>query len=221
MARGQKAPRYLDERFAFPGHIQSEPRRFLTRSGSAGPEGAGPGPRCGHGVVRPTGCVATSSSSGPSAAGSRAMLIERHGRPSSNHELMPALAEGWGSPSVRGHRNGDARRELSQLHAVFRQQILLPRADPCSRSIAAHPYFRTISRTFSLNLAVIVRDNTQRNQQHFRARVQRSHPVLPRLIPAGRGPGAATFRWRDVYRPAPASRCSRGMEGGRPSPLPG
>jgi polyphosphate kinase len=94
-----------------------------------------------------------------------------------NGELMPALAEA-GITIVRGQ--DVTKKELSQLHAVFRQQIfpvLTPLAvDP------AHP-FPYISH-LSLNLAVIVRD-TQRNQQHF-ARVK-VPPVLPRLIPLAEG----------------------------------
>ena len=72
------------------------------------------------------------------------------------------------------------KKELSQLHTVFRQQIfpvLTPLAvDP------AHP-FPYISH-LSLNLAVIVRDQ-QRNQTRF-ARVK-VPPVLPRLIPLVEG----------------------------------
>ena len=94
-----------------------------------------------------------------------------------NEELVPALAEA-GITLVRGQ--DVTKKELSQLHAVFRQQIfpvLTPLAvDP------AHP-FPYISH-LSLNLAVIVRD-TQRNQQRF-ARVK-VPPVLPRLIPLAEG----------------------------------
>jgi len=94
-----------------------------------------------------------------------------------NDDLMPALA-GAGITIVRGQ--DVTKKELSQLHAVFRQQIfpvLTPLAvDP------AHP-FPYISH-LSLNLAVIVRD-PQRNQQRF-ARVK-VPPVLPRLIPLAEG----------------------------------
>jgi polyphosphate kinase len=94
-----------------------------------------------------------------------------------NSELVPALA-GAGITLVRGQ--DVTKKELSQLHAVFRQQIfpvLTPLAvDP------AHP-FPYISH-LSLNLAVIVRD-PQRNQQRF-ARVK-VPPVLPRLIPLAEG----------------------------------
>jgi polyphosphate kinase len=94
-----------------------------------------------------------------------------------NHELMPALASA-GITVVRGQ--DVTKKELSQLHSVFRQQIfpvLTPLAvDP------AHP-FPYISH-LSLNLAVIVRDQ-QRNQTRF-ARVK-VPPVLPRLIPLVEG----------------------------------
>jgi polyphosphate kinase len=94
-----------------------------------------------------------------------------------NGDLMPALAN-VGITLVHGQ--DVTKKELSQLHSVFRQQIfpvLTPLAvDP------AHP-FPYISH-LSLNLAVIVRD-TQRNQQRF-ARVK-VPPVLPRLIPLAEG----------------------------------
>jgi len=94
-----------------------------------------------------------------------------------NSELVPALA-GAGITLLRGQ--DVTKKELSQLHSVFRQQIfpvLTPLAvDP------AHP-FPYISH-LSLNLAVIVRD-PQRNQQRF-ARVK-VPPVLPRLIPLAEG----------------------------------
>src|SRR5256886_359846 len=94
-----------------------------------------------------------------------------------NDELVPALASA-GISLVRGE--DVTKKELSQLHTVFRQQIfpvLTPLAvDP------AHP-FPYISH-LSLNLAVIVRDQ-QRNQTRF-ARVK-VPPVLPRLIPLVEG----------------------------------
>jgi polyphosphate kinase len=94
-----------------------------------------------------------------------------------NNELVPALAAA-GITLVRGEEV--TKKELSQLHTVFRQQIfpvLTPLAvDP------AHP-FPYISH-LSLNLAVIVRDQ-QRNQTRF-ARVK-VPPVLPRLIPLVEG----------------------------------
>ena len=94
-----------------------------------------------------------------------------------NTELVPALAAA-GISLVRGPEV--TKKELSQLHSVFRQQIfpvLTPLAvDP------AHP-FPYISH-LSLNLAVIVRDQ-QRNQTRF-ARVK-VPPVLPRLIPLVEG----------------------------------
>jgi polyphosphate kinase len=88
-------------------------------------------------------------------------------------EIVPALA-GAGITIVRaGEVN---KKELAQLHTVFREQIfpvLTPLAvDP------GHP-FPYISH-LSLNLAVIVRD-PQRKQQRF-ARVK-VPPVLPRFIP--------------------------------------
>jgi polyphosphate kinase len=89
-----------------------------------------------------------------------------------NREIVPALAEA-GITLVRA--NEVTKRELSQLHTVFRQQIfpvLTPLAvDP------GHP-FPYISH-LSLNLAVMVRD-PQRHQQRF-ARVK-VPPVLPRFI---------------------------------------
>ena len=94
-----------------------------------------------------------------------------------NADLVPALAAA-GITLVRGE--DVTKKELTQLHAVFRQQIfpvLTPLAvDP------AHP-FPYISH-LSLNLAVIVRD-PQRNQQRF-ARVK-VPPVLPRLVPLAEG----------------------------------
>jgi len=90
-----------------------------------------------------------------------------------NRGIVPALAEA-GIALVRGDQV--TKRELSQLHSVFRQQIfpvLTPLAvDP------GHP-FPYISH-LSLNLAVMVRD-PQRHQQRF-ARVK-VPPVLPRFIP--------------------------------------
>jgi polyphosphate kinase len=94
-----------------------------------------------------------------------------------NREMVPALAES-GIALVRA--NEVSKRELSQLHSVFRQQIfpvLTPLAvDP------GHP-FPYISH-LSLNLAVMVRD-PQRHQQRF-ARVK-VPPVLPRFIPLVEG----------------------------------
>src|SRR2546422_200443 len=90
-----------------------------------------------------------------------------------NTELMPALA----STGITVVRARDVtKRELSQLHSVFRQQIfpvLTPLAvDP------AHP-FPYISH-LSLNLAVTVRDPQRRQQRFARVKVP---PVLPRFIP--------------------------------------
>ncbi len=89
-----------------------------------------------------------------------------------NEGIVPELAE-TGIVIVRA---GEVtKKELSQLHTVFRQQIfpvLTPLAvDP------GHP-FPYISH-LSLNLAVMVRD-PQRHQQRF-ARVK-VPPVLPRFI---------------------------------------
>jgi polyphosphate kinase len=94
-----------------------------------------------------------------------------------NEALVPDLAEA-GIVIVRA--NEVTKKELSQLHSVFRQQIfpvLTPLAvDP------GHP-FPYISH-LSLNLAVMVRD-PQRHQQRF-ARVK-VPPVLPRFIPLVEG----------------------------------
>jgi polyphosphate kinase len=94
-----------------------------------------------------------------------------------NNGIVPALADA-GIALVRADEV--TKKELSQLHSVFRQQIfpvLTPLAvDP------GHP-FPYISH-LSLNLAVMVRD-TQRRQQRF-ARVK-IPPVLPRFIPLVEG----------------------------------
>ncbi len=94
-----------------------------------------------------------------------------------NAELLPALAAA-GITVVRGE--DVTKKELGQLHSVFRQQIF-PVLTPLSFD-PAHP-FPYISH-LSLNLAVIVRD-PQLNQQRF-ARVK-VPPVLPRLIPIAEG----------------------------------
>ncbi len=94
-----------------------------------------------------------------------------------NGELLPALAAA-GITLVRGE--DVTKKELSQLHSVFRQQIF-PVLTPLSFD-PAHP-FPYISH-LSLNLAVMVRD-THLNQQRF-ARVK-VPPVLPRLIPIAEG----------------------------------
>jgi polyphosphate kinase len=87
-------------------------------------------------------------------------------------EMLPALAQS-GITMVRAGEV--SKKELSQLHTLFREQIfpvLTPLAvDP------GHP-FPYISH-LSLNIAVIVRD-PQRKQQRF-ARVK-VPPVLPRFI---------------------------------------
>jgi len=94
-----------------------------------------------------------------------------------SREIVPALAQA-GISLVRA--DDVSRKELTQLHAVFREQIfpvLTPLAvDP------GHP-FPYISH-LSLNLAVMVRD-PQRKQQRF-ARVK-IPPVLPRFIPVVEG----------------------------------
>ena len=94
-----------------------------------------------------------------------------------SHEILPALA----GSRITIVRAGDvSRKELTQLHSVFREQIfpvLTPLAvDP------GHP-FPYISH-LSLNLAVMVRD-PQRKQQRF-ARVK-VPPVLPRFVPLVEG----------------------------------
>src|SRR5438309_2374263 len=90
-----------------------------------------------------------------------------------NSGIVPALAES-GISIVRADEV--SKTELSQLHAVFRQQIfpvLTPLAvDP------GHP-FPYISH-LSLNLAVTVRDPQRRQQRFARVKVP---PVLPRFIP--------------------------------------
>jgi polyphosphate kinase len=94
-----------------------------------------------------------------------------------NESLVPDLAQA-GIVIVRASEV--TKKELSQLHSVFRQQIfpvLTPLAvDP------GHP-FPYISH-LSLNLAVMVRD-PQRHQQRF-ARVK-VPPVLPRFIALAEG----------------------------------
>ncbi len=90
-----------------------------------------------------------------------------------NAGIVPALAEA-GIVIVRADEV--SKKELSQLHAVCRQQIfpvLTPLAvDP------GHP-FPYISH-LSLNLAVTVRDPQRRQQRFARVKVP---PVLPRFIP--------------------------------------
>lgn len=93
------------------------------------------------------------------------------------HEMVPALA-GAGIAIVRGEEV--SKKELGQLHTMFRQQIfpvLTPLAvDP------GHP-FPYISH-LSLNLAVMVRDPQRRQQRFARVKVP---PVLPRFIPLVEG----------------------------------
>ena len=94
-----------------------------------------------------------------------------------NREIVPALAQS-GIALVRGEEVG--KKELAQLHTVFREQIfpvLTPLAvDP------SHP-FPYISH-LSLNLAVMVRDPQLNHQRFARVKVP---PVLPRLIPIVEG----------------------------------
>src|SRR5438132_2556365 len=90
---------------------------------------------------------------------------------------MPALADA-GIAIVRA---GDvSKKELNQLHVVFREQIfpvLTPLAvDP------GHP-FPYISH-LSLNLAVMVRDPQRKEQRFARVKIP---PVLPRFIPIVEG----------------------------------
>jgi polyphosphate kinase len=95
-----------------------------------------------------------------------------------NREIVPALAQA-GIALVRADQVG--RKDLAQLHTVFREQIfpvLTPLAvDP------GHP-FPYISH-LSLNLAVRVRDPKIPRQPRF-ARVK-VPPVLPRFIPLVEG----------------------------------
>src|SRR5260370_38364018 len=90
-----------------------------------------------------------------------------------NTGIVPALADA-GITIVRSDEV--SKKELSQLHAVFRQQIfpvLTPLAvDP------GHP-FPYISHV-PLTLAVTVRDPQRRQQRFARVKVP---PVLPRFIP--------------------------------------
>jgi polyphosphate kinase len=99
-------------------------------------------------------------------------LVERQNR-LYNTGIVPALAEA-GIDIVRA--DAVSKKELTQLHAVFRQQIfpvLTPLAvDP------GHP-FPYISH-LSLNLAVTVRDPHRREHRFARVKVP---PVLPRFIP--------------------------------------
>src|SRR5207245_10655217 len=92
-------------------------------------------------------------------------------------EIVPALAQA-GISLVRG--DDVSRKELTQLHTVFREQIfpVLPplAVDP------GHP-FPYISH-LSLNLAVMVRDPQRRQQRFARVKVP---PVLPRFIPVVEG----------------------------------
>jgi polyphosphate kinase len=94
-----------------------------------------------------------------------------------NHEIVPALAES-GITLVRAEEV--SKKELQQLHTVFREQIfpvLTPLAvDP------GHP-FPYISH-LSLNLAVMVRDPQRKEQRFARVKVP---PVLPRFIPLVEG----------------------------------
>ncbi len=94
-----------------------------------------------------------------------------------NSSIVPDLAEA-GIAIVRAAEV--SKKELSQLHSVFRQQIfpvLTPLAvDP------GHP-FPYISN-LSLNLAVMVRDPQRRLQRFARVKVP---PVLPRFVPLVEG----------------------------------
>src|SRR3982075_1542713 len=89
-----------------------------------------------------------------------------------NRGIVPALAEA-GIALVRGDQV--TKRELSQLHSVFRQQIL-PVLTPLAVD-PGHP-FPYISH-LSLNLAVMVRDKDRRQQRFARVKIP---PVLPRFI---------------------------------------
>ena len=89
-----------------------------------------------------------------------------------NREIVPALAQS-GIALVRGEEVG--KKELAQLHTVFREQIfpvLTPLAvDP------GHP-FPYISH-LSLNLAVMLRAPQRRQQRFARVKIP---PALPRFI---------------------------------------
>jgi polyphosphate kinase len=93
------------------------------------------------------------------------------------HEIVPALAA---ADIAIVRREEVSKKELGQLHTMFRQQIfpvLTPLAvDP------GHP-FPYISH-LSLNLAVMVRDPQRRQQRFARVKVP---PVLPRFIPLVEG----------------------------------
>ena len=103
-------------------------------------------------------------------------LIQRHVG-LYNREIVPALAQA-GITLVRADEV--SRKDLTQLHTVFREQIfpvLTPLAvDP------GHP-FPYISH-LSLNLAVRVRDPQRRQPRFARVKVP---PVLPRFIPLVEG----------------------------------
>jgi len=92
-------------------------------------------------------------------------------------EIVPGLAQA-GIAIVRA--DDVSRKEITQLHSVFREQIfpvLTPLAvDP------GHP-FPYISH-LSLNLAVMVRDPQRRQQRFARVKVP---PVLPRFVPLVEG----------------------------------
>jgi polyphosphate kinase len=92
-------------------------------------------------------------------------------------EILPAL-EHAGIAVV--HSDDVSRKELTQLHGVFREQIF-PVLTPLAHD-PGHP-FPYISH-LSLNLAVMVRDPKSK-QPHF-ARVK-VPPVLPRFIPLVEG----------------------------------
>src|SRR5438477_10436517 len=88
-------------------------------------------------------------------------------------DILPALGQS-GITIVRGEEV--SKKELSQLHTVFREQIfpvLTPLAvDP------GHPF--PYMSHLSLNLAVIVRDPHRKQQRSALAKVP---PLLPRFIP--------------------------------------
>src|SRR3989449_6370375 len=102
--------------------------------------------------------------------------VERQGR-LFNTGIVPALAEA-GIAIVRAHEG--SKKELSQLHSGFKQQIF-PVFTPLAVD-PGHP-FPYISH-LSLNLAVTVRDPQRRQQRFARVKVP---PVLPRFIPVVEG----------------------------------
>jgi polyphosphate kinase len=122
-------------------------------------------------------------------------LVERQNR-LYNTGIVPALSEA-GIDMVRA--DAVSKKELTQLHAVFRQQIfpvLTPLAvDP------GHP-FPYISH-LSLNLAVTVRDPHRREHRFARVKIP---PVLPRFILSPMNRGTCLSRTSSPFTFRPSSR---------------